>query len=118
LDNVWLGAEWFVDAHACDAGALRSQDVLSALFDRIVADLSLHPVGPAQWRVFPGAGGVTGLLLLEESHLACHTFPERAFAAFDLYCCRPRQPWPWVEELSGALGAGRVVVRYLARGEA
>jgi S-adenosylmethionine decarboxylase len=117
LPTLSLGAEWFVDAHACDAAALRSRDVLSGIFDSIVLDLGLHPVGPAQWRVFPGPGGVTGLLLLEESHLACHTFPERGFAAFDLYCCRPREPWPWVERLTGLLQAGRVVVRYVARGE-
>jgi S-adenosylmethionine decarboxylase len=117
LKIVPLGAEWLVDAHACDAAALRSREVLSGVFDRIVEELALHPVGPSRWRVFPGAGGVTGLLLLEESHLSCHTFPEQSFAAFDLYCCRPRQPWPWSERLSLMLGAGRVNVRYVARGE-
>jgi S-adenosylmethionine decarboxylase len=106
-----------VDAHACDADALRSREVLSGVFDRIVEELGLHPVGPAQWRVFPDAGGVTGILLLEESHLACHTFPEQAFAAFDLYCCHPREPWPWSDRLSRLLGAERVIVRYVTRGE-
>jgi len=117
LKRLSLGAEWFVDAHACDAAALRSRDVLAGVFERIVEELSLHPVGGAHWRVFPGSGGVTGLLLLEESHLACHTFPEESFAAFDLYCCRPRDAWPWSDRLSLLLGAGRVTVRYVTRGE-
>ena len=69
------------------------------------------------WHVFPGEVGITGVLLLSESHLACHTFPERGFAAFDLYCCRPSQPWPWEERLAEALGAERVHVRSLPRGE-
>jgi S-adenosylmethionine decarboxylase len=56
------------------------------------------------------------LLLLEESHLACHTFPERGFAAFDLYCCRPRDEWPWAQRLADHLGAQRVIVRSLHRG--
>jgi len=38
--------------------------------------------------------GVTGLLLLTESHLACDTFPERGFASFNLYCCRPLRGVP------------------------
>ena len=55
-------------------------------------------------------------LLLQESHLACHTFPERGFAAFDLYCCRPRPEWPWAERLSEILSAARVEIRRLPRG--
>ncbi len=113
-----LGIEWLVDAHGCTAASLRSPDVLGSVFDALVRDLGLHAAGPPLWRVFPGAGGVTGLLLLTESHLACHTFPERGFAAFNLYCCRPRAEWPWAERLTEALGAREVKVRSLTRGEA
>ena len=90
---------------------------LRAVFDRVVRELGLHAAGEPVWRVFPGEGGVTGLLLLTESHLACHTFPERGFAAFNLYCCRPR---PGVA-VAGAPRARRwaradVSVTALARG--
>jgi len=112
-----LGIEWMVDAHGCAAERLRSAEVLGALFDRIVREAGLCPLGDPLFRTFPGEGGVTGVLLLTESHLACHTFPERGFAAFDLYCCRPRPEWPWEERLREALGAGRVVVRAVRRGE-
>ncbi len=106
-----------MDAHGCAPLPLRSPDILAALFDRIVGELGLHPAGAAQWRVFPGEGGVTGLLLLSESHLACHTFPERGFAGFNLYCCRPRDEWPWEERLQETLYARRVLVRSFPRGE-
>jgi S-adenosylmethionine decarboxylase len=112
-----LGVEWVVDAHGCVPERLRSADSLARVFDRIVNELGLHPAAPPTWKVFGGEGGVTGLLLLSESHLACHTFPERGFAAFDLYCCRPREEWPWEERLREALGASHVVVRRLTRGE-
>ena len=111
------GTEWVVDAHGCDPAALRSREVLGVLFRQVVAELDLRAEGEPVWRVFPGEGGVTGLLLLNESHLACHTFPERGFAAFNLYCCRPREEWPWPERLREALGAREVRVRRLARGE-
>jgi len=111
------GTEWIVDAQGCDPQSLRSPETLAGVFDRIVGDLGLKPLGKPFWQVFPGEGGITGLLLLTESHLACHTFPERGFAAFNLYCCRPRAPWPWEERLSEALGARKVSVRAVARGE-
>jgi len=106
-----------VDAHGCDPSRLRSRPALAALFARVVDELGLHPAADPVWHVFPGEAGITGLLLLTESHLACHTFPERGFAAIDLYCCRPAREWPWAERLAEALGAAEVVVRSLARGE-
>jgi S-adenosylmethionine decarboxylase len=114
---VPTGTEWVVDAHGCDPLALRSREVLDAVFRRVVAELGLRAAGEVVWREFPEPGGITGLLLLTESHLACHTFPERGFAAFNLYCCRPREDWPWAERLQAALGARSVSVRRLARGE-
>ncbi len=111
------GTEWVVDAHGCDPQALRSLEVLEALFRQVVDELGLRAAGEPQWRVFPGEGGITGLLLLTESHLACHTFPERGFAAFNLYCCRPREDWPWADRLRDALSAREVTVRRLSRGD-
>lgn len=109
------GTEWVVDAQGCDPAALRSPEVLQSLFARIVLEIGLQEAAPAVWKVFPGEGGITGLLLLNESHLTCHTFPERAFAAFNLYCCRPREAWPWADRLREILGATSVDVRVLLR---
>ena len=40
----------------------------------------------AHFHDFPG-GGLTGVLLLAESHVTVHTWPERGYAAFDLFLC-------------------------------
>jgi S-adenosylmethionine decarboxylase len=109
------GIEWVVDAHGCAAEPLRSLEALSALFDRVVADLGLKPVGEPHFHRFPPPGGITGLLLLSESHLTLHSFPELGYCAINLYCCRPRPEWPWSARLAEALGATRVDVRALAR---
>lgn len=113
-----LGTEWLVDAQACDPASLRSVEALGSVFSRVVGDLGLRTLGEAVWHVFPGPGGITGLQLLSESHLACHTFPERGFAAFNLYCCRPCPEWPWPERLQELLSAGEVSVRSFPRGGA
>ena len=117
LPDFALGTQWIVDAHGCDPSLLRSCAALSGLFARIVEELGLHPASEAVWHVFPGQAGITGVLILSESHLACHTFPEHGFAAFDLYSCRPSQEWPWAERLADALGAAEVRVRSVPRGE-
>ncbi len=106
-----------MDAHGCDPSSLKSSLTLVRLFAQIVEEMNLHPTSEAVWHVFPGEGGITGVLLLSESHLTCHTFPERGFAAFNLYSCRPAQEWPWGERLKGALGATLVRIRSLTRGD-
>ena len=112
----YAGVEWVVDAFGCSADASGSVETLNLLVDRLVKDLGLHPVAPPIWKTFEGGGGVTGLLLLAESHFTCHSFPELGFVAFNLYCCRQRTPWPWDAHLTELFGATRVVVRELVRG--
>jgi len=108
--------EWLVDARGCDPGRLRDAAIVRACFDRVVTEMGLRPLGEPFLHTFPGEGGVTGMLALCESHVACHTFPEFGYAAFSLYCCRPRPEWPWQERLAELLGAQDVQVRALQRG--
>ncbi len=111
-----LGTEWIVDAHGCAPASLASRQTLETVFARIVTELGLTPVREAVWHVFPGTGGITGVLLLSESHLACHTFPETGLATFNLYCCRRAREWAWDKHLKELLAASEVSVRILARG--
>src|SRR5258705_1698254 len=91
---MYGGIEWLVDAHGCAPAKLRDRAAVLALLDRIVETMGLHVVSTAV-HVFPGAGGVTALYLLAESHLTIHTFPEAGSATLNVYCCRPRAPASW-----------------------
>ena len=111
-----VGTEWLVDAEGCAAELLRDINAVRGLCEEVIADLELRVVGEPMWHQFPQPGGITGLYLLTESHLACHTFPETGLATFNLYCCRPRPPFAWEERLRKLLGADHVKVRTAARG--
>jgi len=110
-----VGTEWLVEAAGCEAELLRDEMRLRAIFDRIITDLGLRSVG-AVWHKFPGEGGVTGLIALTESHLACHTYPEHGTATFNLYCCRTRPEWDWQGQLRTSLAARSVTVSRIERG--
>jgi S-adenosylmethionine decarboxylase len=110
-----VGTEWMIDASGCDAEALRNRGVLREIFARILAELDLKVVGEINWHQFPAPYGITGLALLSESHLACHTYPEYGMATFNLYCCRERPRWNWEEILSETLKAKNVRVRMFER---
>lgn len=110
-----VGSEWLIDATGCEPEALASVEAVRSLFARVMAELDLHPLHEPQFHVFPFPGGVTGFVMLTESHLACHTYPEHGIATFNLYCCRPRPEWPWRERLMEMLGAADVVVQAVER---
>ena len=112
-----VGTEWLIEAFDCEAETLRETSALQNVFSRIIADLNLKIVGEPLWHKFGGEGGITGLTMLTESHLACHTYPEYLTATFNLYCCRTRPEWNWSANLKRLLGATKIKITKIERGE-
>lgn len=110
-----VGTEWLIEATGCDAERLRDETALRGVFDSIISDLGLKAID-SLWHTFPGEAGVTGLVALTESHLACHTYPEHGTATFNLYCCRTRPEWDWEGHLKTSLLASAVTVTKIERG--
>ena len=109
------GTEWIVEAYGCSPELLSNLEAVKTLFACIVRDLNLHPCGETQWRQFPQSSGITGLCLLSESHLTCHTFPEYGSLCLNLFCCRPREEWDFDTHLQRLFEAQKVNVRRLER---
>jgi S-adenosylmethionine decarboxylase len=68
-----------------DALLLNDVSALRNLCMAAVAEAQLTAVGEL-FHAYPG-GGVTGVVLLAESHLAVHTWPELDAVTFDIYVC-------------------------------
>jgi len=72
-------------------------------------DLKVHGFGSGQ--------GVTGIALLAESHISIHSWPERGYAAVDMFLCGRRHDLDAaLSALAGTLDAGRIEQRRFARG--
>ncbi len=82
------GLHLTADLQGCQAGqaALTEPDALRNLCLQAVAGSGLQQVGELFHR-FPSPGGVTGVVLLAESHLAVHTWPELDAVTLDVYVC-------------------------------
>ncbi|MFN3884018.1 MAG: polyamine aminopropyltransferase [Rhodocyclaceae bacterium] len=74
----------------CNLSLLVEADALAELCRRHTLEAGLTLVDE-KWFTFPEhqgqPGGVTGMLLLAESHLAVHTWPERRGVTLDVYVC-------------------------------
>ena len=60
--------------------------------------------------------GVTGLIMIAESHFSLHTWPEDRYAAFDILTCGIMKPQLAVEFLQKAFQAGKVKTKVISRG--
>lgn len=112
-----VGIEWLIDAGGCEPDTLRDLEKVRGVCEQVLQDLELRVIGEGLWHRFPTPGGLTGLYLLTESHLACHTYPEYGVATINLHCCRIRPRWKWEQALRETLKATVVQVREFSRGE-
>lgn len=88
MEGLHLTADLY-DCH-CHPGLLTDGTRLAALCCSMTVAAGLTVVAQ-RWHTFPDhqgfPGGVTGMLLLAESHLAVHTWPERGAVTLDVYVC-------------------------------
>ncbi len=88
---------------ACPASFLRDSTALKDACVKFATIAGLTVVGE-HFHTFADAGGVTGLVLLAESHLAIHTWPELNAVTLDVYVCNFRDDnSSKAEALTGAL---------------
>ncbi|MEN8214682.1 MAG: adenosylmethionine decarboxylase [Pseudomonadota bacterium] len=65
---------------------------------------------------FSAGGGISGVAVLAESHISVHTWPERDYAAFDIFMCGGAQPENAIPVLKRAFCPGRMEVTEALRG--
>lgn len=65
---------------------------------------------------FTPNGGISGVAVLAESHISVHTWPERGFAAFDIFMCGQASPRRAIPVLEAAFGPCCTQVEEILRG--
>jgi len=68
-----------------------------------------HGKRPEDW-------GVSGFVIIAESHIAIHTFPEKGYVNCDIFSCKEFETDLAIERLKQAFGAERAECRILERG--
>ncbi|HWP91532.1 MAG TPA: adenosylmethionine decarboxylase [Thermodesulfobacteriota bacterium] len=111
-----LGRHLLVEYHGCDPEILNDLErvkkfMLEAASESgaTVLDASFHYFTPQ---------GVSGVVVIAESHLAIHTWPEYGYAAVDIFTCgNAVDPWKAFHYLRSTLGSKETSVNEIVRGE-
>lgn len=85
------GTHVLADLGGIAAEKLCSCESLDALL-RAAAEAANARVLHSHFHGFGDGQGVTGVVLLAESHISIHTWPECGFAAADIFMCGDAQP--------------------------
>ncbi|HXU54553.1 MAG TPA: adenosylmethionine decarboxylase [Casimicrobiaceae bacterium] len=83
MEGIHLLGEWY--GCAADTAEMTRSASLRALCVRLAEASAMTIVGDSFHQFEPQ--GVTGTVLLAESHLAIHTWPEHGFVTIDVYVC-------------------------------
>ena len=81
-----MGTHLIVNMYGCPRELLERADVVLGLLNKIVEKAGLEKLGESSYQFEPY--GATAVILLAESHISIHTWPERdCSAAVDLFTC-------------------------------
>lgn len=85
------GRHLIIEYHGCDPAVLDDAVAIERIL-RAAASAARANVVAAVVHPFSPNGGVTAVLVLEESHLSIHTWPERGYAAVDFFTAGAPDP--------------------------
>ncbi len=94
---------------------LNDRDIIDQALQR-AAEAAGATVLSSHLHQFSSSGGVSGVLILAESHISIHTWPERDFAAVDIFMCGSCNPYDAVAVLKDAFNPTSLQVNEQKRG--
>ena len=116
---VGFGPHLVYDGYGCPSGHLDDLDALYRLLDGLPDRIHMTKIMPPY--VFrhassDGSGGLSGFVLIAESHISVHLFPARRFVNVDIFSCEDFDVEAALAELKQAFRPRRVEWRLLDRG--
>jgi S-adenosylmethionine decarboxylase len=110
-----LGTHIVCELSGCDARILTDVDAVREMMIGAAAASRATVMEVAFHRFQPQ--GVSGVVVLAESHISIHTWPETGYAAMDFYTCGDHtDPWLACEFAAKSLGANSVLTTEVKRG--
>ncbi|MDX2007795.1 MAG: adenosylmethionine decarboxylase [Meiothermus sp.] len=92
MELFGFGPHLMIDGYAANADKLADFELIRRVLDELPGEMEMTKVLPPivqRYSEAPGqAEGVTGVVLIAESHIAIHTFPHQRFISVDIFSCK------------------------------
>ena len=118
-----FGPHLTIDLYGCDKEKLNDIQHIRQILDQMPGKLGLNKFSEPQITKIPDRensfdrGGLTGFVIIVESHISVHTFPEEKFASFDIFSFKEFDTEYACNELMKLLGAEKSEKNFIIRGK-
>lgn len=109
-----LGRHLIGEFYGCDHALLNDVDAIRRTIQATAEAVGATILHVQAHRFAPQ--GVTATVIIAESHLSIHTWPEHGYAAADIFTCGTLDPVPGFRRLQQELGAQSTRVQVIVRG--
>ena len=109
-----------IDGYGGNAQKMQDVQFIYQLLDRYPSQIGMVKLSPPQVAKYLGSKredwGISGFVLIAESHISIHTFPERCYINIDIFSCKGFDPEQAIKEFKQQFGLEEVRSYILNRG--
>ncbi len=115
-----FGPHLMVDAYGCEKAKLEDMGLVASILDELPTAIDMTKIMPPY--VFRYSGevpedwGVSGVVLIAESHISIHTFPDKGYLSFDIFSCRDFDVEYATEYIAREFGSSHFERQLVSRG--
>jgi len=117
---VGFGPHLMLDGYGCDKGKLQDLNLIYRILDELPARIGMTKIMPPYVFKYSGVKpedwGLSGFVLIAESHISIHTFPEKNFVSVDIFSCKAFDSEFASAYFKGAFEMAKVEMTLLDRG--
>lgn len=114
-----FGPHLMVDGYDANPEKLRDAELVRRVLDELPEEMEMTKVLPpsSTATALGGEDGVTGVVIIAESHIAIHTFPKKRFLSIDIFSCKAFDMAKALRRLKETFEIGRYETYMIHRGK-
>lgn len=109
-----------IDGYSGNAQKMQDVDFIYQLLDAYPSQIGMTKISPPQVSKYIGSKpedwGVSGFVLIAESHISIHTFPDRSYINIDIFSCKEFDAEQAIRDLQQQFGLAEIRSYILSRG--
>ena len=121
MELFGFGPHLMIDGYHADPAKLDDVDLIRHILDSLPVEMEMTKIMPPHVFRYEGLrpedAGVTGVVIIAESHIAIHTFPHKGFLSVDVFSCKDFDVQRALSSLIGTFEIGRYDTYFINRGK-
>jgi len=122
LENIefGFGQHLMVDGYGSDQDKLTDINYIYDFLSNYPAEIEMTKIMPPYVFRYSGVRpedwGISGFVLIAESHISIHTFPEKRYLSLDIFSCKEFNGQKAIEDVKRLFSLEKIEIRNLERG--